>query len=46
VGYVIGLARNARLHAAVELAEASLADAYAVSRTKQRLIAEFDYAAT
>jgi hypothetical protein len=45
VGYVIGLARNARLHAAVELAEASLADAYAASRTKQRLIGEFDYAA-
>jgi hypothetical protein len=45
VGYVVGLARNARLHAAVELAEASLADAYAASRTKQRLIGEFDYAA-
>jgi Transposase DDE domain group 1 len=45
VGYVIGLARNARLHAAVELAEASLADAYAASRAKQRLIGEFDYAA-
>jgi len=45
VGYVIGLARNARLHAAVELAEASLADAYAASSTKQRLIGEFDYAA-
>lgn len=45
VGYVIGLARNARLHAAVELAEASLADAYAASATKQRLIGEFAYAA-
>jgi hypothetical protein len=45
VGYVIGLARNARLHAAVELAEASLADAYAASHTKQRLVGEFDYAA-
>jgi hypothetical protein len=45
VGYVIGLARNARLHAAVELAEASLADAYAASGAKQRLIGEFDYAA-
>ena len=45
VGYVIGLARNARLHAAVELAEASLADAYAASGVKQRLIGEFDYAA-
>jgi hypothetical protein len=45
VGYVIGLARNARLHAAVELAEAALADAYAASGAKQRLIGEFDYAA-
>lgn len=45
VGYIIGLARNARLHAAVELAEASLADAYAASGTKQRLIGEFAYAA-
>jgi hypothetical protein len=45
VGYVIGLARNARLHAAVELAEASLADAYEASGTKQRLIGEFSYAA-
>ena len=32
VGYVIGLARNARLHAAVEYAEAALADAYAAQR--------------
>jgi hypothetical protein len=32
VGYVIGLARNARLHAAVELAEASVADAYSRQR--------------
>ena len=45
VGYIIGLARNARLHAAVEFAEASLADAYAVHGTKQRLIGEFSYAA-
>ena len=45
VGYVIGLARNARLHAAVELAEASLADAYSASGSKQRLIGEFSYAA-
>lgn len=45
VGYVVGLARNARLHAAVEMAEASLADAYAASGTKQRLIGEFGYAA-
>jgi hypothetical protein len=45
VGYVIGLARNARLHAAVELAEAALADAYRASGSKQRLIGEFTYAA-
>jgi hypothetical protein len=45
VGYIIGLARNARLHAAVEIAEASLADAYAAHGTKQRLIGEFSYAA-
>ena len=45
VGYVIGLARNARLHAAVEIAEASLADAYSASGSKQRLIGEFNYAA-
>ena len=45
VGYIIGLARNARLHAAVELAEASLADAYAARGSKQRLIGEFSYAA-
>jgi hypothetical protein len=45
VGYIIGLARNARLHAAVKLAEASLADSYKASGTKQRLIGEFSYAA-
>lgn len=45
VGYIIGLARNARLHAAVEIAEASLADGYKASGTKQRLIGEFGYAA-
>ena len=45
VGYVIGLARNARLHAAVEYAEAALADGYAKSGTKQRFIGEFGYAA-
>jgi hypothetical protein len=32
VGYIIGLARNARLHAAVEMVEAALADAYAGQR--------------
>jgi Transposase DDE domain group 1 len=45
VGYIIGLARNARLHAAVEIAEANLADDYKTSGTKQRLIGEFSYAA-
>ncbi len=45
VGYIIGLARNARLHAAVEVAEACLADGYKASGIKQRLIGEFDYAA-
>ncbi|HWI12375.1 MAG TPA: IS1380 family transposase [Burkholderiaceae bacterium] len=45
VDYIIGLARNARLHAAVEFAEASLADGYKASGTKQRLIGEFSYAA-
>lgn len=45
VGYIVGLARNARLHAAVEVAEACLADAYKASGSKQRLIGEFSYAA-
>ena len=45
VGYIVGLARNARLHAAVEVAEACLADTYKASGTKQRLIGEFSYAA-
>ena len=45
VGYIIGLARNARLHEAVQVAEASLADAYQASGIKQRLIGEFGYAA-
>lgn len=45
VGYVIGLARNARLQERVALAEAQLADAYADTRTKQRWISEFSYAA-
>lgn len=45
VGYVIGLARNARLHAAVEYAEAALADGYAATGNKQRCIGEFHYAA-
>ncbi len=45
VSYIVGLARNARLQLAVEVAEASLADAYQASGTKQRLIGEFSYAA-
>ncbi len=45
VGYVIGLARNARLHRAVAALEASMAEAYAKDGTKQRLIDEFRYAA-
>lgn len=45
VGYIVGLARNARLHAVVQVAEASLADAYTASGSKQRLIGEFSDAA-
>ena len=45
VGYIIGLARNARLHAAVGIAEAYLQDAYKSSGVKQRLVGEFSYAA-
>jgi hypothetical protein len=45
VGYVIGLARNARLEARVALAELMLADEYGHSGVKQRLIDEFTYAA-
>jgi hypothetical protein len=45
VGYIIGLARNARLHARVELVEHMLAEQYRHSGCKQRLVAEFDYAA-
>ena len=45
VGYVIGLARNARLEARVALAELMLADEYGRGGIKQRLIDEFAYAA-
>ena len=45
VGYIVGLARNARLEAQVGLAELMLADEYERSGTKQRLIDEFSYAA-
>ncbi len=40
-----GLARNARLHALVQGAEASLADAYTASGSTQRLIGVFSYTA-
>lgn len=45
VHYIIGLQKNAALLKRVELAELALADAYADSGVKQRLIGEFAYAA-
>ena len=45
VDYVIGVARNARLHHAVEGWERFMEQAYDVTRTKQRIIREFRYAA-
>jgi hypothetical protein len=45
VGYLIGLARNARLEARVAYAELMLADAYGRTGVKQRWIDEFAYAA-
>ncbi len=45
VSYLIGLARNARLQATVQYAEAALADEYERTGAKQRLIDEFTYAA-
>lgn len=45
VGYVIGLARNARLHRQVEAWEHEMERLYAESDVKQRLIREFTYAA-
>jgi Transposase DDE domain group 1 len=45
VFYVIGVARNARLQARVEWAEYALAEQYAASGVKVRLIDEFPYAA-
>jgi len=45
VSYVVGLARNARLQARVQYAEAMLAEQYECSGVKQRLIDEFVYAA-
>jgi hypothetical protein len=45
VGYLIGLARNARPHAQVEWVEAALAEQYEATGIKQREIGEFGYAA-
>lgn len=45
VGYVIGLARNARLERCVAQWEATLAEAFETAGTKQRAIHEFGYAA-
>jgi hypothetical protein len=45
VFYVMGLARNTRLQAHVEVAECALAEQYAASGAKARLIDEFPYAA-
>jgi hypothetical protein len=45
VGYVLGMARNARLEAIVSMAELALAEHYAASGVKQREIGQFSYAA-
>lgn len=45
VGYVIGVARNTRLHKQVEFWERRLAAAFKKSGEKQRVIREFRYAA-
>jgi hypothetical protein len=45
VDYVIGVARNARLHRVVESWERLMAHQYAETGVKQRLIREFRYAA-
>ena len=45
VGYILGVARNGRLEAAVSLVELVLAEQYAASGHKQREIGEFVYAA-
>jgi len=45
VHYIVGVARNARLEAQVQYAEAMLADEYTRTGTKQRLIGEFSYGA-
>jgi len=45
VKYIVGLARNSRLQAQVEMAELYLKDEYERTGQKQRWIDEFDYAA-
>ena len=45
VGYVIGVARNARLHKAVQAWEGELEAAFVRDGAKQRMIREFRYAA-
>ncbi len=45
VGYVIGLARNSRLHDAVSMVELALREQYRASGEKQREIGQFYYAA-
>jgi hypothetical protein len=45
VGYLIGLARNARLEQRVALVELALQEQYETTQTKQREIGEFTYAA-
>jgi len=45
VGFIVGLARNARLQQITEFLELSMKDAYAQSQTKQRELGEFQYAA-
>jgi len=45
VGYILGLARNARLQDQVWSVEQALAEQYAASGSKQREIGEFSYAA-
>lgn len=45
VGYVIGVARNVRLHRIVEGWERWMQESFASTREKQRLIREFRYAA-
>jgi hypothetical protein len=45
VHYIVGLARNARLHRIVEYAELALREQYERAGVKQRLVDEFSYAA-